>query len=104
MCLRSSDKTSCPIEQFENSLKMKDKGREASTPSSDPIPGSIAILNDWTLIGIKKPTEQWTYQILANNSTPLRYLGQISRWIGGCNSTLVIFDSELSNSALTIPA
>ena len=30
--------------------------------------------------------------------------GQISRKIGGFNSTQVIFDSELSNSALTIRA
>ena len=49
-------------------------------------------------------------RILANNSTPLCYLkklairGQISRRIGGYNSTWVIFDSELSNLALTIRA
>ena len=53
-------------------------------------------------------------QILANNSTTLRYLkntrylgvnrGRIIRRIGGYYSTQVIFKSELSNSGLTICA
>ena len=51
-------------------------------------------------------------RILANSSTMLRYseknlefryfLGQISHQIGGYNSALVIFDSELTNLAFTI--
>ena len=55
-----------------------------------------------------------THQISANNSTPLCYSkinsylgiirGRISCQIRGYNSTRVIFESELSNSAFTIRA